>query len=375
MNRTLALGALGPTWLTPLVVLIGSAVVGWLVWWLVFFVLRHIARGNFKAVDTAIVRNFRAPFAWIFPVGGALLALTVVSVPARIAGPLSHALAIVLIGLAAWLVVRFISAFGDILALRYRVDVVDNLRARKVETQFKVLHRIAAILVAGFAVGCMLITFPHVRALGATVFASAGAAGIVIGLAARPVLTNLLAGIQIAIAQPIRLEDSVVVEGEWGWIEEINATYVVIRIWDLRRLVLPISYFIEKPFCNWTRTSANLLGTAFIYADYTVPIQAVRDELHRILETDPLWDRFAWSLDVTNLTEHVVEMRAMVSATNAGNTVNLRRHVREGLVTFLQKNYPECLPRTRVEMAQPKAGDATAIVPAPAQPHRVAAPP
>lgn len=342
----------GPAWLTPVTTLVGAGVVGWIVWWILFFILRRLTRGRLEAVDRAIVRNFRGPFAFVLPLGGVLIALASISVPARIAGPLGHGIEIVLIGLAAWLLLRTLNAYGDVLAARHPTNVADNLHARKIATQFKVLRRIAAIIIGAFALGVMLITFPEVRALGTTVFASAGAAGIVLGLAARPVLTNLLAGIQIAFAQPIRLEDSVVVENEWGWIEEINATYVVIRIWDLRRLILPISYFIEKPFVNWTRTSAQLLGTAFIYADYTVPIQAVRDELGRILKEDPLFDGFAWSLDVTNLTEHVVEMRAMVSARNAGDTVNLRRHVREKLVTFLQQKYPECLPRTRVEVTQ-----------------------
>ncbi|MGH8160809.1 MAG: mechanosensitive ion channel family protein [Gammaproteobacteria bacterium] len=357
MNFTAGLTVPGPPWLNTLAVLVGSALIGWLVWWVAFFILARVARGHFKVVGVAIASNLRAPFAWILPFCAVLVAVPTLSLPARLAGPLYHGIEIVLIGLAGWLVVRVISAAGDVLAARYKVDVVDNLHARKIETQFKVMHRILAILIGAVTLGLMLITFPNVRAFGATLFASAGAAGIVLGLAARPVLTNLLAGIQIGIAQPIRLGDSVVVENEWGWIEEINATYVVIRIWNLQRLVLPISYFVEKPFYNWTRTTANLLGTAYIYADYTVPIQAVRDELHRILDADELWDRFAWSLDVTNLTEQVVEMRAMVSATNAGNTVNLRRHVREGLVTFLQKNYPECLPRTRVEMVPPRQAE------------------
>jgi small-conductance mechanosensitive channel len=296
------------------------------------------------------VHNFRAPFSWILPFLGVLLALPALPLSTRIYGPVHHAIEIVLIGLAGWLAVRLINAIGEVLAARYTIDVPDNLQARKIRTQFQVLRRVGAVLIGMFALGLMLMTFPDIKALGATLFASAGAAGIVIGLAARPVLTNLLAGIQIALTQPIRIEDSVVVEGEWGWIEEITTTYVVVRIWDLRRLILPLTYFIENPFQNWTRKTTNLLGTAYIYADYTVPVQAVRDELKRILEASELWDQNAWSLDVTNLTEHVVEMRAMVSARNSGDTVTLRRLVREKLVTFLQQNYPHCLPRTRVDL-------------------------
>jgi small-conductance mechanosensitive channel len=345
----------GPGWLDPLVVLACAAVAGWIGYWILFAVTCRFTGGRFASVAGAVVHNFRAPSRWLFPLLGVLLALSVLPLPARIAGPTGHGIAIVLIAIAAWLVVRFIDAMGDVLSARYDIDVPDNLEARKVRTQFQVTRRIGAVVMGIFAVGAMLMTFPGIRALGATVFASAGAAGLVVGLAARPVLTNWLAGIQIALTQPIRLEDSVVVEGEWGWIEEITTTYVVVRIWDLRRLILPLSYFIEKPFQNWTRTTANLLGTAYIYADYTAPVQAVRDELERILEEDPLYDGFAWSLDLTNLTEQVIEMRAMVSARNAGDSVNLRRHVREKLVAFLQQNYPGSLPRTRIEIAREDA--------------------
>lgn len=355
----------GPAWLDPVVVLACAAIVGWIVYWILFGIISRFTGGRFASVAGAIVHNFRAPARWLFPLLGLLLALIALPLPTNVAGPIRHGIVIVLIGIAGWLVVRLIDAMGDIMSARYDVTVADNLEARKVRTQFQVLRRIGAVLIGVFAVGGMLMTFKDIQALGATLFASAGAAGLVIGLAARPVLTNWLAGIQIALTQPIRLEDSVVVEGEWGWIEEITTTYVVVRIWDLRRLILPLSYFIEKPFQNWTRTTANLLGTAYIYADYTVPVQAVRDELERILKEDPLYDGFAWSLDLTNLTEHVVEMRAMVSARNAGDTTNLRRHVREKLVAFLQKNYPDCLPRTRVEIARDDTRTAEGMKPRP----------
>lgn len=340
----------GPYWLGPLATLVGSAVAGWIFYWVLFAIIGRFTAGRFASVTGAIVHNFRMPSRWLFPALGVLIALLASPLPHEIAGSIRHAIVIVLIGIAAWLVVRLVDAMGDILSARYDVNAPDNLHARRIHTQFQVLRRIGAVLVGAFAVGVMLITFPHVRALGATMFASAGAAGIIIGLAAKPVLTNWLAGFQIALTQPIRLEDVVIVEGEWGWIEEITTTYVVVRIWDLRRLVLPLTYFIEKPFQNWTRTSTNLLGTVFIYADYTVPVQAVRDELQRVLKDNPLFDGVAWSLVVTNLTEHVVEMRATVSAANSGDSSTLCYNVREKLITFLQHNYPACLPRSRFEI-------------------------
>ena len=196
----------------------------------------------------------------------------------------------------------------------------------------------------------VLMSFSQVRQIGVSLLASAGVLGIVIGFAAQKTLGNLIAGIQIAIAQPIRLDDVVIVEDEWGWIEEITLTFVVIRIWDLRRLVVPIAYFLEKPFQSWTRTSADLLGTVFIYTDYTVPVKEVRSELTRILENSPKWDKKVNGLQVTNVTEKTVELRALMSAADSLTAWDLRCEVREKLLEFLQQRFPECLPRMRIEM-------------------------
>ncbi|HEX7380654.1 MAG TPA: mechanosensitive ion channel family protein [Nevskiaceae bacterium] len=345
----------GPFWLTTLVTLLAAALIGGLVWWLAFFALARIARGPLEVVDRAMVRNLRAPFAIGLPLCGVIAAAQTTVTGVSLRAPLTHGLVIALVAVAAWIVVRSINAAGEIMVERHPADVSGDVRARKIETQFKVLRRISAILIGILAAGTMLITFPEVRALGATLFASAGAAGLILGLAARPVFANLFAGIQIALAQPIRIEDVVVVEGEWGNIEEINATYVVVRIWDLRRLIVPISYFIQNSYTNWTRTTANLMGTIYVYADYTVPVQALRDELQRFLKTDKTWDGQYWGLQVTQLQERVVQLRALVSAANSGDLWNIRCDVREALMTFLQREYPDCLPRTRVQMEAPGA--------------------
>jgi len=194
------------------------------------------------------------------------------------------------------------------------------------------------------------MTFPEVRAVGTTLFASAGVAGLVIGLAARPAVSNLLAGLQVALTEPIRIDDVVVVEGEWGWIEDIRTSYVVVRIWDLRRLVLPLTYFIEKPFENWTRRTADILGTVFLHADYSVPVDAIREELHKILQGTKLWDGKAWGLQVTDATAQSVELRALVSAANGSDIWDLRCLVREELLKFLQTRFPEALPKSRVQL-------------------------
>jgi len=205
---------------------------------------------------------------------------------------------------------------------------------------------IAIIVIVAF--GTILMTFEAVRKAGTSLLASAGVAGIILGFAAQRSIVTLLAGIQIALTQPIRLEDAVVVEGEWGWIEEINMTYVVIRVWDLRRLVVPINYFIEKPFQNWTRTSSEIIGTVFLYTDYNVPFEELRKELQRIVEATTLWNKKVQVLQVTEAKPENVEIRMLVSAKNSPQAWDLRVHVREKMIEFLQKNYPESLPRTRV---------------------------
>jgi small-conductance mechanosensitive channel len=194
-----------------------------------------------------------------------------------------------------------------------------------------------------------LTSIPAVRAMGLSLFASAGVAGIVIGLAAQPTISNLIAGVQIALTQPIRIGDVVVVENEWGRIEEISSTYVVVAVWDERRLILPLSYFLQKPFQNWTRQSSQLLQAVILYVDYSLPVPALRDQLTRVVEGTPLWDRRVSNLQVTDLGEQTMQIRALVSAANAGNGWDLRCLVREALVTWIRENHPKALPRARME--------------------------
>jgi small-conductance mechanosensitive channel len=229
------------------------------------------------------------------------------------------------------------------------MDLADNLAARRVQTQIEVLHRIVVVIVVVVALSVMLMTFPTIKHIGMSLLASAGLAGLIVGMAMKSTLSSLIAGIQIAFTQPIRIEDVVVVEGEWGWIEEIGTTYVVVRIWDLRRLVLPLSYFIEHPFQNWTRSSSDLLGTVFLYVDYTVPVEEVRAELRRIVESTNLWKGEVCVLQVSDATEQAVQLRALVDAHDSNAAWGLRCFVREKLIQFLQEKYPSALPKVRAE--------------------------
>jgi small-conductance mechanosensitive channel len=234
--------------------------------------------------------------------------------------------------------------------------VKDNLEARKIYTQVKVLKKIAVVVIVVFTTASMLMVFDSVRQLGTSILASAGVVGIIIGFAAQRSIATVLAGFQIAMTQPIRLDDVVIVEDEWGRIEEITLTYVVVRIWDLRRLIVPINYFTEKPFQNWTRVSADLLGTVYLYCDYALPVEAVRAELQRLLQASPLWDGKVANVQVTDATEKALQLRALMSASDASKLWDLRCAVREQLLGFLQRKYPDSLPRLRAELREPEAG-------------------
>jgi small-conductance mechanosensitive channel len=257
----------------------------------------------------------------------------------------------------AWLTIKAVSVLEDLILSRYDVEAKDNLTARKVYTQLNIFRKIVTLVVLILALAAILMSFEQVRKLGISILASAGVISVVIGFAAQKSIATLLAGIQIAITQPIRLDDVVIVENEWGWIEEITLTYVVVRVWDLRRLVLPITYFIEKPFQNWTRISADILGTVYLYADYSIPVQAVREELKRILTSSELWDRKVWGLQVTNATHHGIELRALMSSQNSSDSWNLRCEVREKLIQFIQENYPHALPKVRADIEGHRLGE------------------
>lgn len=266
-----------------------------------------------------------------------------------------HLVALATVVTVTWLAIGGVRFLGEWAALRFDMSRPDNLLARRALTQLRVATRIGVTLVTVLGVAAALMTFDSVRQIGTGLLASAGIAGIVVGFAAQRSLGTLFAGIQIAITQPIRIDDVVIVEGEWGRVEEITLTYVVVRIWDLRRLVVPITYFIERPFQNWTRVSADLLGTVFLYTDYGVPVDALRAELDRLLDGHPLWDGKVKVVQVTDAREHTLELRVLVSAADSGRLWDLRVELREKLLAFLRREYPQHLPRLRAELESGRA--------------------
>ena len=286
----------------------------------------------------------------LLPILALILGVQALSFPDGVQALLGTGLTLVLIGTTAFLLYESLGAVEHLVLQRYRIDVADNLRARAVYTQVTVLRKIAVTVIVIFTAASMLMVFESVRQFGTSILASAGIAGIIIGLAAQRSIATLLAGLQIAITQPIRVDDVVIVEDEWGRIEDITLTYVTVKIWDERRLVVPITYFLEQPFQNWTRTSAELLATVFLHVDYRAPLDAIREELTRILRESPYWDRRVNVLQVTEAREHTLEIRALASAGDASLAWDLRCEVREKLVAFLQRHHPESLPRLRAEL-------------------------
>ena len=333
----------------PLAKLLGAIAVAVVVHTLIFATL---SRGLLRE-DTFLARflhRARRPLR----LGLALLAIALVTrsltFPDRLAAILGHGVLIAIIVLVGWSVLVVMDLLTERSLRHHRIDEADNLMARKFLTQVRILRRAVTILTVLLTVAAVLMTFEGVRRYGVSLFASAGAAGLVVGLAARPVLSNLIAGIQIALTQPIRIDDVVVVEGEWGWIEEIFATFVVVRIWDWRRLVVPLSYFIEQPFQNWTRQSATIMGSVFWYVDYTMPVQEMRAEVERLIRASPRWDGKVANLQVVETDKAVMQVRALMSSHDSPTNWDLRCEVREKVIGWMQATHPGALPRLRAEM-------------------------
>lgn len=274
--------------------------------------------------------------------------LVPLSDPMRVLAAQLLGIAFIVVG--GWIALKATDIAARFYLRRFDILASDNLLARKHFTQVRILQRAADTMIVIFTVAAALMTFEGVRQYGVSLFASAGVAGIVVAFAARPVFANLIAGVQLAVTQPIRVDDAVVVEGEWGWIEEITSTYVVIKLWDWRRLIVPLSYFMEKPFQNWTRENAAIIGSVMLHADYTVPVERVRQKLNEIVKESSLWDGQVVNLQVTDAKERSVELRALVSARTSPAAWDLRCEVREKLIAFLQQELPDVLPKLRADV-------------------------
>ncbi len=334
----------------PYVVPLGiSLLLGLLAWSVFLWMARRTRNKDYRRAR--IVRVLSVPLAFLLPMLFLIIGLE--ATPLR-DGDLALVVRILHIGMTGcvtWLLVRVVNAVVAAILRDHPINVVDNLAARQIHTQTRVLGRIAAGLVMLIGVSVVLLSFDEVKQVGKTLLASAGIIGLVAGIAAKPVFGNLIAGLQIALAQPIRLDDVVIVEGEWGRIEEITSSFVVVNIWDERRMVVPLTWFIENPFQNWTRRSAQLLGTIMLFLDYRTPMGEVRAELERICKRDARWDGRVCIAQVTDTTETTMQVRLLVSARNSADAFDLRCVVREQILEFLAREHPYALPRTRAELS------------------------
>ncbi len=337
-------------WYVTLIIVAGSIILAFLIRLIIVQLIRKVSKYSSYKKLYPITLRFRSSGTLFLILIILLFVFPFIKLPDGIDNIIKHIWTILLILDIAWILIGTVKTIKTLLFEKIDLEAKDNLRSRKISTQFIILQKIliAIIIVVAFSVA--LMTFDKIKEVGYSLLASAGIAGIIIGFAAQKSLTNVIAGLQIAITQPICIDDVVVVEGEWGKIEEITLTYIVVKIWDKRRMVLPITYFIENNFQNWTRSSSDILGTVYLYVDYKLPVDTIRKELTKILENTDLWDGQVNSVQVTGTNEKTMEVRALISSNDSSKLWSLRVLVREKLIEFLQKEYPECLPLTRINL-------------------------
>jgi small-conductance mechanosensitive channel len=346
-----------PDWAVAVIILALSVTLALGLHGLVMTVLRRVL-GSRHPYARSVLSGTQGATRLAFLVIALFIALPTVPLDAEVRAVVVRLLLLTTIGLIGWAAVTGVNTAASLYLRRFRLDIEDNLLARKHLTQVRILVRALDTLLIVVTIGAALMTFESVRQYGISLFASAGVAGLVIGLAARPVLSNLIAGVQMAVTQPIRIDDAVVVENEFGTIEEITSTYVVVRLWDLRRLIVPLTYFIEKPFQNWTREGSAIVGSIMLYLDYTAPIARIREKVAELAAQSQLWDRNLVKVQVTDAKESTMEVRILVSAHSAGTASDLRAEIREKLIDFLQQEYPQALPRSRQEVINAEAASA-----------------
>jgi small-conductance mechanosensitive channel len=340
-----------PSWAILSVIVVGAVLTALALHRLVFYLLERQLRDSERYVWLLILKKSKAPSAFAAVMAALSLSLQLGPIGGTAATWLTRLMQIALIALLTWLAIITTQIFSAVYLTRLQSDLEENLLARKLVTQIRILKSAAVTIIATIGIASALMSFDAVRQYGVSLFASAGVAGLAIGLAARPLLSNLIAGVQIAMTQPIRIQDSVIVEGEYGTIEEINSTYVVVQLWDWRRLIMPLNYFIEKPFQNWSRDSESIIGSVMIYVDYCADVPAIRKKLEQIVKTMPLWDGKVVNLQVSDATETSMQLRILVSARTAAAAWDLRCLVREALIAFVSKELRYSLPQPRRQIA------------------------
>lgn len=330
----------------PAVIAIGVALVALATLELLHWIVRRLGRHSLLLAELS--SRAHRPNQVLVTLAALSLAVRSTTRDASWREPFLHGVTLAIIAAAAWLVAALLVVAEDVALARFRTDVPDNQHARRIHTQVVILRRVTVAVVAVLAVGVMLLTFPSARTAGASLLASAGVLGVIAGFAAQSTLGNVIAGLQLAFSDALRIDDVVVVEEEWGRIEEITLSYVVLHVWDDRRLILPTSYFTTTPFQQWTRRESPLLGTVEIDVDWTMPIQPLRDRLREVVGETELWDGRVCVLQLTEAVGPAIRVRALVSAADAPSLWDLRCLVRESLVAWIRDRYPQSLPRYRL---------------------------
>jgi small-conductance mechanosensitive channel len=345
-----------PAWAWNLGVVVSAVLLGFIIKLIITGILHFYKNHDDYSLFKSIITHLGKPLNYFVPLLVLNFMLPLLKIQQVYLTAINRLLGIVLIISFANLLINAFKIFEDYIYHQYDLNKEDNLKERKVRTQLIFIRKVVIMIVVIISLSIILLSFDNVRKIGAGLLTGVGIGGIIIGFAAQKSLGNFLAGLQIAFTQPIRIDDVLVVEGEWGRVEDITLTYVVVSIWDQRRLVLPITYFIEKPFQNWTRTTSQILGTVFLYVDYTFPVEDLRGELNRLLQNTKLWDKRVGILQVTDAKEHTVELRALVSARNSSQAFDLRCYIRENLLKYISANMPQSLPQTRYQRNEKDLG-------------------
>jgi small-conductance mechanosensitive channel len=347
------------TWFLAIFLFCAAIVLANVVHYVLFRLLRRKEEEN-KTLGWGLQRYLGKPARAVFFLTCLLIILPIIpGLSDKMDDTIRQGLIMAMIASLGWFAVGCIYVLQSIMLRRYDLNAENNIQARRVHTQFQLFRRMLISFVVIIDIGALLWTFndPRIWHYGSGLLASAGIASLILATAAKSTAANFLAGMQIALTEPIRIDDVVVVQGEWGRIEEINSAYVVIRIWDLRRLIVPLSYFIENSFQNWTRESSDIMGTAFLYVDYSIPVDALRQQLESIVHPSPLWNKQVCGLQVTNLTDRSMELRCLMSSRNSSENFDLRCLVREKMTEWIQQNYPDAFPTTRFASRPDKPSD------------------
>ncbi len=340
-----------PAWVWNLGVAVSALLLGFILKLIITGILLFYKNREDYSLFKSIITHLGKPLNFLVPLLVLNFTLPLLKLAQIYLTTLDRVIEILIIIAFAYLLINTFKIFEDYVYHQYDLTVEDNLKGRKVRTQLIFIRKVVIMIIVVVSLSIILLSFNNVRKIGAGLLTGVGIGSIIIGFAAQKSLSNFLAGLQIAFTQPLRIDDVLVVEGEWGRVEDITLTYVVLSIWDQRRLILPITYFIEKPFQNWTRSTSELLGTVFLYVDYTFPVEALRLELNRLLSTTKLWDKRVGILQVTDVKEHTIELRALVSARNSSNAFDLRCYIRENLLKYISENMPQSLPQTRYQQS------------------------